>query len=186
MNADSSDQDLKALWQGDAPQEDPMTLEHIQAIARRVDHRNRVALIIWPFCIALVAFASGQIWLMHPDALSHIGIIATDAGVLAAVLITGAALAMKRDPTEPGATFLRRQLERRLRFLGRTWFLAVGAMLPGIVMMMAAAARSLGMQRMIPSLVFLGVAIVIGLIQVRRRRRKLHEDLRDLDLAMKP
>ena len=84
-----------------------MSLEQIQLLARRFDHRGRRLLVLAAGGLAVNAFVYGQLWQMFHDALSRTGLALTLAGVLLCGYLRYSVVFPKRDPVEAAGTYLR-------------------------------------------------------------------------------
>src|SRR5438045_694393 len=130
MTADSSNP--KALWQGQSPETDPMTLEQIHAIARRMDGKTRLGVVMLMLSAGLIAFLVARAWPAMDDPLRRTGFLLTIAGALFVMWRTFGLILPRRDPAEAGAAFLQRQMRQWMRYNQGGWMLSAAALLPGL------------------------------------------------------
>ena len=199
-NPSSENEDLRALWQAQSQETDPMTLEHIQAISRRLDLQTQRGTIVILLLVAGAFFITGVGWQKAHDLLTQTMYLLYAGGIVGCACVAFRLKNLTRDPTEPGGTFLRRRLEHNLRMSGgRGALLVLAPMTPGFVALSAVSIRN--MQRYAPHLrhltgaqlamnmlplLLLAAAWCMTLMIIRpRAMRRLRRDLDELDAAMK-
>jgi hypothetical protein len=199
MSDNSSDhEDLKALWQGQSQEHDPMSLQHIQAISRRLDRNEQRGTIIMMAAAAFAFFIVGQMWQKSGDVLMRGSFGLYGIGVVGCAILYYRQMHVPRDPAEPGGLFLRRRLERRLRMLHGRFLIGLLPLVPWIISLivlgamhrwpMIASPHPTGPQgalRWLPVIILAAVWIATMLIIVPRQIRKFRRDLDELDAAMK-
>jgi O-antigen/teichoic acid export membrane protein len=170
-----------------------MSLEHIQAINRRLDRNERLGIIIIVGMVALTFFVTGQRWEASTDNLSRAVWAIYALGFTACVLLMYRQLHLRRDPTEPGAVFLRRRLEQRLSTMRGGFLIPLLPLAPGLIGTLALGAFSLGPTaspsmlagRFLPFAVLMAVWIAVMAIMVPRQIRRFRRELDELNAVMK-
>lgn len=198
MNDPSSEQ-LQALWQAQPQESDPMTLENIQAIDRRLDRQTQQRTIILFLTVGLAFLVTGLGWQGAHDLLSRTTYVLYAVGILGCAYVAYRITNLKRDPTEPGGTFLRRRLEHSLRMGGgKGAGLILAPIAPAFVAMCAVLVRRAatahpgphvsGLQwiwNWVP-LALVAIAWIVMLLIIRPRViRRIRRDLDELAAAMK-
>ena len=196
MNADSSDQDLKALWQDQPPETDPMTLEHVQTVGRKLDRRVQRTIVIGGAVAVFLAFNAGQMWQRTADPLARVALALLAVGAVGYLILIYRLTHLARDPTEPAGMFLRRRLAQGLR-PGRA-LLLVSPLLPGMLLEVAVAVRTMlhnpqlrhltaaqWALNALPLLILAGAWIVAFFILAPRARRRIRERIAELDALLK-
>jgi hypothetical protein len=195
----SEHDELQALWQAQAQESDPMTLENIQAISRRLDRQTQLRTAILFVMVGVAFFITGQGWQGTHDPLTRATFVLYAAGILGCVSVAYRITNLRRDPTEPGGAFLRRRLEHRLGMGGgRGAAMVLAPVAPAVVAMCAVMIRNAGRaQHLRPvtgaqlalnllPLVLLAAAWAVMLLIIRPRAiRRLRRDLDELNAAMK-
>lgn len=195
MSGPSSEhEDLMALWQGQPKETDPMILENIKAISRRLDRSERGGMIIMAVATAVAFFVVGQAWQKVPDPMIRVMFALYALGVLGCIAMIYRAIPRQRDPTEPGGVFLRRRLEQYLRLASGWNLTALLPLAPWLVsLVVVAVLRPLpphffGPQlwlRLLPVAVLVVACVGLLLFDRPRRLRRLRRDLEELNAAMK-
>jgi hypothetical protein len=199
MSDSSSDDDrLKALWQAQPKESDPMSLEHIQAISRRLDRSEQRTMMIMFFFGALVFFHVGQQWQQTDDVLTRVMWALWGLGFAGCLVSYFLMMRIRRDPTEPGGVFLRRRIERSLGLTQGKDFLTLLPLVPWFLSMIAIGIVKHGQMPHRPGLtpetqalfwipLMLLAALWVGVIAYFRPRqvRRLRRDLDELNAAMK-
>jgi hypothetical protein len=200
MSDPSSEHDeLQALWQAQPQESDPMTLENIQAIDRRLDRRAQQRAIVLFLMVGLAFFITGQGWQGAHDLLTRAMYVLYAAGMMGCAYVAYRITNLRRDPSEPGGTFLRRRLEHSLRMGGgKGAGLILLPFAPAVVAMCAVLIRKAsiappsghlsGAQMVwnwVPLVVLAAAWIVVLLIIRPRAIRRLRRDLDELNAAMK-
>ena len=198
-NPSSDHKDLQALWQAQPQESDPMTLEHIQAISRRLDRQTQWALIMTLLAVAVGFFVIGLGWQSTGDLLTRVTYVLCAAGLVGCAAVTYRVIHLRRDPTEPGGMFLRRRLESNLSMSrGQGMWLILLPMAPGFATLCALTARNAARNphphhftgpqlalNLLP-LVLLAAAWCVTLLIIQPRAiRRLRRDLDELNAAMK-
>ena len=198
MSADNSDRDLKALWQDQTPETDPMTLDHIRAISRRLDRQTQLALVVGVLSVAFGFFVFGQQWQRTEDLLTRVTFALYGFGIAGCAWLTYRIMYLRRDPAEPGGVFLRRRLERYLQMARGRHLVILLPLAPAMVSVTVLAGRNMARLphphpvggvalalRMAP-LVVLAAAWLVTLMVVQPRRvDRLKRDLDELNALMK-
>jgi hypothetical protein len=190
MSADSSDQDLKTLWKDQPPEADPMTLEHIQKISRRLDGVQQRTVLGSAAAAAFMAFMAGSQWQRTDDSLTRAALILLALGAVGFLFMVYRLSHVPRAPTEAAGPFLRRRLAEGLR-PGRAW-LALAPLGPGLLLMIAARLRDLvagagrlGLQQWLLQALPLAIVAAAFLyamgVGVPRARRRIRQRLDELD-----
>ncbi len=199
MSDQSSDhEDLRALWQGQRKEFDPMSLEHIQAISRRLD-RNEQRVVIAMIAVAAIAlFGVGQAWQKNPDLPIRVMFALYGLGTVGCFAMFYRMMHMTRDPTEPGGVFLRRRLEQYLRLANGRNLVGLLPFAPWVISMLVVGFLKRGHTPPPPHLT--GARLALNLLPVAllaaawlavmlfyrpRQMRRLRRDLDDLNAAMK-
>ena len=199
MSDPSSDQDhLRALWQAQPQETDPMTLEHIQAISRRLDRNEQRRTFVMFVVVALACFVAGVSWQKTPDPMVRMSFALYALGIMGCFISFFWMMRLPRDPAEPGGFFLRRRLERNLRQSGGRGLLILLPLAPWLISVVAvgflkhrnapapvhltAAQMALNF---LPLVMLAAVWLVTLLIIRPRVLRRLRKDIADLDAAMK-
>jgi hypothetical protein len=199
MSDSSSDhENLKALWQGQPQESDPMSLEHIQAISRRLDRSEHRTGLIMFVTGALVFFVAGQQWQTTVDPLMRAMWALYGLGIAGCFVIHHLMMRLRRDPTEPGGIFLRRRLERSLGLARGKNLLILLPMIPWFIVMIALWFTGHGQQphppQMTPArfalnlipLVLLAALWLGAMVYYQPRTiRRLNRDLDELNATMK-
>ncbi len=192
MAADPSGQDPKALWKELEPETDPVTLDQIHAIARKLDRKARLALIAFLLVVIVAAFAGGQRWQTTHDALTRTNVLLIIGGLLLSGYLSSRVLFPSRDPSEPAGAYLRRRLQRSLANVRGGWMITVTPLLPSLVLSFYAAyGRHLAgpypgptWARFLPLAVLAG-ALVFVLARTRRGERRIRAQLEEVDQLLK-
>jgi hypothetical protein len=200
MSDRSSDhEDLKALWQDQPEETDPMTLEHIQAISRRLDRNELRTMLIMAATGALVFFVAGQQWQRTEDVLWRAMWALWGLGFAGCFVMGQLMIRLRRDPTEPGGVYLRRRIERSLGLASGKNFLILVPFVPWFVSMimiwftkpgrMGAPApqptpANVALHWIPVVLLAAAWALVMAYFQPRAARR-LRRDLDELNASMK-
>ncbi len=199
MSDPSSDQeDLKVLWQAQPQESDPMTLEHIQAISRRLDRNEQRRGFLVLAVTAAAFFLTGTAWQKFPDPMTRTTLALYALGVAGCFATFFWMMRLARDPSEPGGVFLRRRLERNLRQAGGR---GLAILLPLAPWLISLVVEGFLKHRNTPSLPQLSVArLALNLLPVAvlaaawlatlliirpRQLRRLRKDIEELDAAMK-
>jgi hypothetical protein len=199
MSDSSSDhEDLKALWQGQPKESDPMTLEHIQAISRRLDRNEQRTMLIMFVTGALVLFVAGQQWQKTEDVLMRVMWALYGLGIAGCFVVFRLMMRLRRDPTEPGGVFLRRRLERSLGLARGRNFLGLLPIVPWFISMIVIWFVKGGQAPHPPHLTPMAVALnwvpvvvlaaawtAVMIYWQPRQIRRLRQDLDDLNATMK-
>ena len=199
MSDPSSDHDdIQALWQGQPQEADPMTLEHIQAISRRLDRNEQRRMLIMAATGALVFFIAGQQWQRTEDTLMRTMWALWGLGYAGCMVVFHLMMRLRRDPIEPGGVFLRRRIERSLGLASGRNLLGLLPMIPWFVAMMAIWFTEPGRMphtpqptpeklalNWIPVLVLAALWLGVMMYFQPRAIRRLRRDLDDLDASMK-
>jgi len=125
MTADPQGQDPKTLWQDQEPETDPVTLEQIHKLSRRLDRKTRFTPAILALGLLFVGLVIGRVWVVAHDPLSRAVSILTVVGVFACYFTVYRMQFPYRDPAEPAGAYLRRRVERELAFSRGGWTLAI-------------------------------------------------------------
>lgn len=192
----SEHEDLMALWQGQSQETDPMILENIKAISRRLDGSERRAVIVMAVAMAIAFFVVGQAWQRNPDPLFRTALALYGLGVLGCSALIYRAIPRPRDPTEPGGVFLRRRLEQYLRLAKGRNLLVLLPLAPWLVTMVVLAVlkhaphpqHMTGLRlvlNLLPVAVVAAAWLATLLFDRPRRLRRLRRDLEELNAAMK-
>ena len=196
----SEHEDLKALWQGQPKESDPMTLEHIQAISRRLDRNELRTMLVMFVTAVLASFVVGQQWQRTDDALMRAMWVLYGLGLAGCLATYAVMMRIKRDPTEPGGLFLHRRLERSLGLARGKNLLGLLPMVPWFVAMMAlwftkrwqpppTTAPHLTPAQValnwLPVVALAAAWLGVMLYYQPRAMRRLRQDLDDLDASMK-
>lgn len=190
----SEHEDLMALWQGQSQETDPMTLETIKAISRRLDGTERRAMIVMALATAVAFFVVGQAWQKVADPMIRMMFALYGLGVLGCMALIYRAIPRQSDPTEPGGVFLRRRLEQYLRLASGWNLTTLLPLAPWLVSLVVVAALKplpphfVGPQlwlRLLPVAVLAVAWLGLLLLDRPRRIRRLRRDLDELNAAMK-
>jgi hypothetical protein len=194
----SEHENLKALWQGLPQESDPMSLEHIQAISRRLDRNEQRSGLVMLAVAALGFFMLGLVWQNAPDLMMRVTYALNGLGMAGCFAITYRMGRLKRDPTEPGGVFLRRRLEHFLRLSGGRSFVAALPLIPGIVALIVVGfighehapprPHLTGLQvalNFLPIVLLAAIWLAVLLYYAPRSVRRLRCDLDELNAAMK-
>lgn len=199
MSDPSSDhEDLMALWQGQSQETDPMILDHIRAISRRLDRNEQRGTLIAVAATAFTAFSVGLVWQTTHDSMIRASFVLFALGMAGFLAMYFHTMRLTRDPTEPGGVFLRRRLERDIRLtLGRGNLPMLLPLAPALVCMVvvvathkppATAPHLTGLQLALNFLPIVALAALwLGFMffYVPSYGRRLRRDLDDLNAAMK-
>jgi hypothetical protein len=198
-DSSSEHEDLKALWQGQPKESDPMSLEHIQAISRRLDRSDQRTTLVMFVTSVVVFFIAGQQWQRAEDVPTRMMWVLWGLGFAGCMVVSHLLMRLRRDPTEPGGVFLRRRLERSLGLARGRNFLVLLPILPWFIWMVVIGVVKHGqmapqLQHLTPTQVALNwvpvvllAAIWVGVMVFHQPRviRRLSHDLDDLNASMK-
>jgi uncharacterized membrane protein YedE/YeeE len=175
-----------------------MTLEHIQAISRRLDRNEQRLLLLMLTVAALFFFGLGLAWQKAPDLLMRVTFALDGLGLAGCFTVSYRITHLKRDPTEPGGLFLRRRLEHYLRLSGGRSAVAALPLVPGMIALIVVAFMHHGQAPPRPHLAGLQVALnflpivllaavwlATLLYYLPRSVRRLRRDLDELNAAMR-
>jgi hypothetical protein len=199
MSDSSSDhEDLKALWQGQPKESDPMTLEHIQAISRRLDRSEQRTWLIMAAASAVVFFIVGQQWQRWDDVLIRLMWSLWGLGFAGCMVVFHLMTRLRRDPTEPGGVFLQRRIERSLGLARGRNFLGMLPMVPWFISMLVIGFVRHGrfsdepppppekaVLYWIPVVLLAAAWLAVMIYWLPRQTRRLRQDLDDLNASMK-
>ena len=199
MSDQSSDhEDLKTLWQGQTPETDPMSLEHIQAISRRLDSNEQRTVILMIAVTALALFGVGAAWQKNPDLPIRVMFALYGLGTVGCFVMFYRMMHLTRDPTEPGGVFLRRRLEQNLRMSSGRGLIGLLPFAPWIISMVVVGFLKRGHMPPPPHLT--GAQLALNLMPIAllaaawlavllffrpRQMRRFRRDLDELNAAMK-
>ena len=175
-----------------------MSLEHIQAISRRLDRNEQRSTLVMFITGALVFFVVGQQWQRTDDVLTRAMWALYGLGIAGCFLSFHLMMRIRRDPAEPGGVFLRRRLERFLGLSQGKNYLGLLPMVPWFVAMIVMWFTRRGPTphalRPTPEKLALNLAPVLLLAAVwlgamiylqPRAVRRLRRDLDELNASMK-
>jgi hypothetical protein len=199
MSDNSSDHDdLKAVWQGQPKESDPMTLEHIQAISRRLDRSEQQTTLIMFGAGALVFFVLGLGWQRIADVWLRVMFALWALGFVGCFVMAQLMLRLRRDPTEPGGVYLRRRIERSLGLASgknmlillpfipwfasmiAIWFVKHGQVMPPPPHLTPAQAAL----NWVPIVLLAAAWAAVMIYWQPRQVRRLQKDLDDLNASM--
>ena len=199
MSDPSSDHtDLQALWQAQSQESDAMTLEHIQAISRRLDRNELRTTLIMAGASALVFFIVGQQWQRWQDLSIRVMWMLWGLGFAGCCVMGVLMLRLRRDPAEPGGVYLRRRIERSIGLASGKNMLILLPMIPWFVSMIVLwvtrhgkldpHATPLTPERValncIPIAVLIAAWLAVTMYHRPRAIRRLRRDLDELNASM--
>ena len=164
-----------------------MTLEEIHALARGFDRRSRRVLAFTAISFTLGAFIYGQVWETHHDVLSRTGLALTLAGVLMCGYLGFSAHFRQRDPAQTAGAYLRLQLQSSLRRARGGWLVSLAALLPGLVILIAATVRTYHgpLWALFLPEVLIVLMMAFAVLNSRRAAKRLKRELEELDHLLK-
>jgi hypothetical protein len=179
--------DIETLWRDQTPESDPVTLEQIHLLARKVDHRSRRLLVFATGGLAVNAFIYGQLWQMFHDALTRTGLALTLAGVLMCGYLGFSAHFRQRDPAQTAGAYLRLQLQSSLRRARGGWLVSLAALLPGLAILEVATLRNFHgpLWALLFPQILLVLMVAFVIVSSRRAARRLEQELARLDQLLK-
>ena len=167
MTADARDQ-VKALWQQQAPERRSMTLEQVLARARQLDDRGRKRRLAG-YAAGSVAIASyGFALSRFPNAVSVAGgllVILAVANLLYQTWVSATPAIQGSDGVLPGVDFYRRRLTRQRDAALARWRRLVLPIAPGFIVVIIGLARG-GRAGWLP-LTLIGAAAAYVFIRIR-------------------
>lgn len=134
MAADPQGHDPRTLWRDQDPETDPVTLEQIHDLARKMDRRTRLTPPVMALSLMFVGAMTGFVWIHAHDLLGRAIAILSAAGCLGCYIQIYRLEFPFRDPAEPSSAHLRRRLQRSLAFRTGGWVLAVLPMAPAVLL----------------------------------------------------
>ena len=134
MAADIQGRDPKSLWQDQQQETDPVTLEHVHDLARKMDLKARFTPAAMALGLIITGFIFGVVWIGVHDALRRAVVILSVVGVLGVYAIIYRMELPSRDPAEPASADLRRRLQRKLSYRQGGWVLALLPLLPAMLL----------------------------------------------------
>jgi Flp pilus assembly protein TadB len=136
----------------------------------------------------VVAFTALELW-RGPDPLTATGFALIIAGVLYLVWQLHRHGSARTPPADLGLTsgveFFRRELERQRDLVKRVWRWYLGPVAPGLIVVMAGAARAIGRLEAVPVLFATFVFVFIWRLN-ERAARKLQRQIDELDALREP
>ena len=186
MTAVPADQDLKALWQGQDQETDPMTLEQIHALVGKYDRKARKAVIVIPLAIAATSVLVGVLWMQSAEVDVRIALALVFAGTLVTYLTAMGMAFPQRDPAESAGAFLRRRLQTQLRKARGGWLLFLAPLVPGLVACFVVAFRRshLVIWAPMPLVAVVAPGLLYVMVRTRSQARAFRADLDELDRLM--
>jgi hypothetical protein len=187
MTADHQGQDPKTLWQDQEQETDPVTLEHVHNLSRRLDHKTRFTPAILALGLLFVGLVIGRVWFVARDPLSRTVFILTVVGTFACYYMVYRMQFPSRDPAEPAAAHLRRRVQRELAFARGGWTLAI--LLPVLPALLITCfmvlSRPVPLWLKVFPFVILGVVTVFPAMVFRWKAPKIKARLQELDELLK-
>ena len=183
---DPADQDLRALWQAQEQETDPMTLEQIHALVGKYDRMTRKALWVTPLAIAASSVLCGVLWTQSPDIDVRITLALVFAGTVVTYLMAMRLAFPQRDPAESAGAFLKRRLQAQLRKARGGWLMLLAPLVPGLVACFVVVFRRSHevFWAPIPLLAVLAPGLLYVILRTRSQGRKIKTDLDELDRLM--
>jgi len=186
MPADPQGRDPKTLWQDQEPETDPVTLDHVHNLARRVDRKTRFLPLAIGASLLFVGFTAGKVWFGAYDPLQRVTAVLMAIGASATYFIVYRMEFPPRDPAEPVSAYLRSRLQRKLSYRQGGW---VWAMLPLLPVILIAGYRAVSNEhgqlwpRIAPFAIW-GAAWVFLAVRMRIRARQTRAQLQELDALL--
>ena len=187
MAADPRGHDPKTLWQDQEPETDPVTLEHIHDLARKLDRRTRFTPVVLGLGLIFIGVVCGYAGITAREPLLRVTAILAAAGALGSYAMIYRMVLPSRDPAEPASTYLRRRLLRKLSYQQGGWMLVLLPILPAILL---GAYHALGKAAGHPwvkggPLLILGAALIVVAVINRMRARRTGNELHEVDDLLK-
>ena len=186
MAADTQGHDPKTLWQNQEPETDPVTLEHIHDLSRKLDRKARFTPATLALILIIMGFMFGFAWISVHDPLRRAVVILTAVGALGTCAIIYRMVLPSRDPAEPASAYLRRRLQRKLSYRQGGWVLAWLPLLPAMLLLGYRALNS-GPSHLLAKIapfLFIGALLIITTVRNRLRVSQTRAELRELDELM--
>src|SRR5580658_59850 len=130
MAADIEGQDPKALWQHQELETDPVTLEHVHSLARKLDRKMRFTPAVMALGLVFVGFLTGELWTGAHDSLHRVSAILFVVGQLGCYILIYRIVFPSRDPAAPLSAHLRHRLQRILIYRQGGWAVVLLPLLP--------------------------------------------------------
>jgi hypothetical protein len=175
-----------------------MTLEHIQAISRRLDRSEQRTTLIMFVTSVVVFFVAGQQWQRAEDGLWRAMWALWGLGFAGCMVVFHLMMRLRRDPAEPGGVFLQRRIERSLGLASGRNLLGLLPMVPWFISMVVIWFVKGGQAPNPPHLTPIAVALnsipvvvlatawaAVMIYWQPRHIRRLRQDLDDLNATMK-
>jgi hypothetical protein len=176
----------KALWQDQEPETDPVTLDHIHDLARKMDRKARFTPALIAVSLVITGLLTGRLWTIARDGPQHVAAILFVAGEMGCFLVIYRSIFPSRDPAMPAGAFLRHRLKRTLYYLRGGWALALLPILPFVLV---EAYNIFGnghgppWAKLAPFVIFAALAVVVAL-RARIGAREARAELQDLDALL--
>jgi hypothetical protein len=187
MAADIQGQDPKTLWQDQELETDPVTLDHIHGLARRLDRKTRLTPVVFALSLVATGYLTGQLWMISRDVLQHVAAILFVAGELGCFLVIYRSIFPSRDPAMPASAFLRHRLRRKLYYLQGGWALALLPILPFVLVEaynIFKNGHGLLWAKLAPFAMFVTLVVVV-VVRARIGARKARVELQELNELLK-
>ena len=179
--------DPKSLWKNQEPETDPVTLEHIHDLSRKLDRKARFTPAALALILIFVGFMFGFAWISVQDPLRRAVVILTAVGVLGICAIIYRVELPSRDPAEPASAYLRRRLQRKLSFRQGGWVL-VWLLLPPAMLLNGYKALNSGPSHLLAKIapyLFIGALLIFTAVRNRLRVSETRTELQELDELLK-
>jgi len=187
MAADPRGHDPKTLWQDQEPETDPVTLEHIHDLARKLDRKTRFTPVVLGLGLVLIGVVCGYAGITAREPLLRVTAILAAAGALGSYAMIYRMAFPSRDPAEPASTYLRRRLLRKLSYQQGGWTLVLLPVLPAILLGAYHALSKTAGHPWVKSapLLILGAALVVVSVINRIKASHTGNELHEVDELMK-
>ena len=184
MAADFAAPDAKSLWQDQAPDADPVTLDQVHALVRGYDRRARRKGATLALMLVVIGALGAVSWIHRHDPITAVLFV---GGELTAWYLVWRLIFPPRDPAEPAVAYLRRRMQLRLAHAQGGWVWALLPLLPVILRLSYLTlqrhqAPALG--RATPFIIFVA-ALGFAAIRAGRRARQVKAELKALDALLK-
>jgi hypothetical protein len=184
MTADPPGQDPKTLWQDQEQETDPVTLEQIHRLSRRLDRDLRWTPVILGLVLLFVGFVAANI---ADGLLDRVA-----AACLVVSTATGCFMAYRtafppRDPAEPAIAYIRKRLQRRLSMQQGGWALPLLPLLPGALIAVYEALNNHHdpLWLRVGPFLFSGGVLVYAVVSGRKDARETRVQLQEFDDLLK-
>jgi hypothetical protein len=183
MAADFVGPDPKSLWQDQAPDADPVTLEQIHALVRRYDHRARRMGVILAVMLVAIGGLGALGWVHRHDPITAVLFV---GGELTACYMVWRLTFPTRDPAEPAVAYLRRRMQLKLAHAQGGWVWATLPLLPVILRVgyLTVQRHQASLSAQLAPFVVLAAGVALAAVRTRRRAREIRADLLALDALL--